>query len=130
MPHKYRTEKALSDLQDELSTCESSIYRIQQISRGDREGFEALKAQIKDFLETAKNKKDNALDMLEVDSKGIQYPADMQQKITYLCRGQEKAFEIILDMIENSSRSISYYEGQKSLIRADIEKLKAMDVRE
>jgi hypothetical protein len=129
MPHKYRTDKALNELKDELATCEASIYRIQQIARGDREGFEALKAQIKDFLETAGSKKDNALDMLEVDSKGIQYPSEMQQKIAWLCRGQEKAFKIILDMVENSNQAISYYEAQKEIIRADIDKIKGMDVR-
>jgi hypothetical protein len=129
LPHKYTYEGVIRRLEEELATCNLSINRIKSISRQDREGFEALREQLRDFMETAKAKKDNSLDLLEFDSKGTPYPPHLQEKISYLCRGQEKMAGTILHIIEKSHEAISFYEQEKQRIEDDMKKYRAYEQR-
>lgn len=126
MPHRYTKEDTIKRLEDDIKTCDSSIRRMQEISTGN---LDSLKSQIKDFLETAKEKKNNALDLMELNSKGDMYPAGIQEKAAHLARGQEKAFEIVLDMLENPSHSIDFYENDRKRLIEDLEKYRSYELR-
>lgn len=127
MPHKYVKADTLTALRQDLKVFESSINRIRAISSGS---LEDLKEQVKDLSKTACEKKDNALDLLEIDGKGNMFPPHMQEKIAWLNRGQEKAFNIVLDMIENPQGSIKFYEELKNQTIKDIETLESYEVRQ
>lgn len=129
MPHKYTREDTVRRLESELATIELSIRRSKSISVGDSDSFQALKDQIRDFMETAREKKNNALDFLERDGANNLFSGEMQQKLAYICRGQEKAFEIMLDLIENPNSSISYYEEQRKMVEEDLKRYKSYEQR-
>ena len=129
MPYKYTTENTIRRLEEELSVINQSIGRAKMISIGDKEGFDVLREQIKDFMITARDKKNNALDFLERDQSKNFFSSDMQQKLAYICRGQEKAFEIILDLMENPQSSISFYEQERTMIEEDLKKYKSYEQR-
>lgn len=127
MPHKFTNIRTVQNIEDEIRSCDSSINRIKAISGGD---LESLKAQIKDFSENASEKKDNALDLLEMDGRGNLFPPHMQEKIAWLNRGQEKAFKIVLSLLEGPQDSISYYESQRKQALMDLEELKSYEIRQ
>lgn len=128
MPHKYTTEDVIRRYEEEIASCNSSINRAHLIGRGDSSSFEALKQQVKDFMETARDKKDEAMDLLVFDDKN-RLPSDSQVHIAQICRGQEKAFSIILDLMENPQASISYYENQKKQVEEELTRIKRIEVR-
>lgn len=129
MPHKYTTEETMKRLNNELISCESSIKRANSIARGDKEGFESLKEQLRDLRDTAKDKKDESIDFNLSDSAGRLFSPDVQKNMVLICRGQEKAFDIILDLIENSLNSISFYENEIQRIKSEIQTFKKYEVR-
>jgi len=129
VPHKYVTDQLIKNLEEEIRTCDSSISRIRNISRGGPDAFKELSGQIKDFLETARNKKDQALDLLMLNGTGNIVDAGIQEKAALLCRGQEKAFEIILDMMENPNRAADYYRKQKEEYEKELAKYRTFEQR-
>ena len=129
MPHKYTKEDTIRRLEEELATIELSIRRSKTISVGDRGSFEALKEQVKDFMETARDKKNNALDFLETGDGKNYLGGEYQQKLAYICRGQEKAFEIILDLMDNPQSSVGYYENHKKIVEEDLKRYRSYEVR-
>lgn len=128
MPHKYTTEDVIRRYEEELASCDASINRSRTISRGDSTSFEALKQQVRDFLDTARDKKNEAMDMLVFDDKN-RLPSDSQVHIAQICRGQEKAFEIILDLMENPQASINYYENQKKRVEEELKRIRQVELR-
>lgn len=138
MSHSYTSADVIRRREEELASYQSSINRSQLIARGDGSSFEALKQQVRDFLETSKDKKNQALDLevfeeiAGIDGKirqRIRLPAESQERIAILNRGQEKSFEIILNLMENPQESISYYEANKKIIEDELKELKKLEVR-
>lgn len=129
MPHKYTTADVLRRYDEELSSINTSIQRARTIGRGDKDSFQALKEQLHDFLETARDKKNEALDMLVFDEKVGRLAADSQAAIAQICRGQEKAFEIALDLMENPNASINYYEIQKKQVEEEMKRMQQVELR-
>lgn len=130
MPHRYVSESTIKRLEDEISNSRVFSNRIRTIAEQGREGYAALAQQIEDFMLTARDKKNNALDSMEKDNTGNYLPPDLQQKIAYLCRGQEKAFEIMLDMLKNPKRSLEYYEEEEKFLQDRIDRLKKHELRD
>lgn len=129
MPHKIISPDVLRRYEEELSSIATSINRARTIGRGDKDSFSALKDQVRDFLETARDKKNEALDFLVFDDKTGRIPADTQAGIAQICRGQEKAFEIVLDLMENPTASISFYENQKTQVEEELKRVKQIELR-
>lgn len=129
MPHKVISPNVLRRYEEELSSINTSISRAKTIGRGDKDSFSALKEQLRDFLETARDKKNEAMDMLVSDDKTGRLPADSQDNISKICRGQEKAFEIILDLMENPTASVSYYENQKKQVEEELKRMQQIELR-
>lgn len=129
MPHKYITPQVLQNIEQEISVCNSSIERIKVISRGGKEALKELASQVKDFLDTAREKKNQALDgMMAMENGNLVDPA-IQDKAAQLCRGQEKAFEIVLDMIENPDRAVQYYVSQKERFEKELARYRTFEQR-
>lgn len=121
MPHKNVPKEIIESLQAEIKTSDISISRIKTISRGGSEAIKELVAQVSDFLMSAKEKKDQCLDMTMGTDRGTLLDAEIQARSALICRGQEKAFEIVLKMIENPEEALVFYMAQKDRAEKDLE---------
>jgi hypothetical protein len=130
VPHRYVTGKEIANLEQEIITCGSSIQRIRTIKSGGSDGMKELAAQIRDLMETAKDKKDMALDLMMGPENGPRLDPRAQEKLALICRGQEKAFQIVLDMLENPDSALHYYENQKLEFEKELAKYRAFERRD
>lgn len=129
MPHKYTREDTIRRSEAEIASYEASIRLARTISLGGNDGFNALKEMVRSFMENARDKKNNALDFLARTEDEKLFPGETQEKIAILCRGQEKAFEIILDLMENPQVSVPYYENEKKDAEERLKRYKSYEQR-
>lgn len=129
MPHKYVAPETIKNLEMEIAFFDASIQRLRNIKSGGNEGMKELVIQIRDLMETARNKKDTALDLMMNNGAGVPADPRIQEKSALICRGQEKAFEIVLEMMENPDEAIRYYQAQKELVGGEITRLKTFEQR-
>lgn len=129
MAHKYVTPELIKNLEQEIAACQISIDRIRVISRGGKEAVAEMAIQIREFAETAKDKKNQALDMGMQDTSGRFLDPVLQERAAIFCRGQEKAFGIVLEMLENPTQALEYYAIQKAQAEKDLAKYKTFEQR-
>lgn len=137
MPHKVVSKNTIQDKEGEIAAYNLSIQSAHTIARGGNDGFEALKVQVKEFLESIRQRKNECLDGLVTytefengkEAKRI-FSVEHQDAFAKINRGQEKAFETVLDLMENPARSIRYYESEKLALQQELEELKKYELRE
>lgn len=127
MPHKYVTPELIKNLELEIGACDVSIKRIRSIKSGGTDGLKELGLQVKDLMETARDKKDQALDLMMNNGAGVPADPKLQEKAALICRGQEKAFQIVLNMLENPDEAVFYYKSQKEQFEKEIAKYRTFE---
>lgn len=109
MPHKYVTADVIERLEREINEAKSSIDRIKLFSRFDKDSWKVFSEQISDFVTAARTRKDMALDGALTNTRGDILPAEIQARAALVCRGQEKAFEIVMEMLTDPNKAVSFY---------------------
>lgn len=120
MSHKYVKASLIKDIEEEIRSCAVSVDRIRSIGRGGEGGMRELVEQIKILRESAMDKKNMAMDLMMTNGAGNVLDVRLQEKSALLCRGQEKAFDIILQLMENPDEAIRFYTDRKSELEADL----------
>lgn len=129
MPHKYVTPELIKNLEAEIATCDKSIERVRRIKQGGTESLKELALQVRDFMETARDKKDQALDLMMNNGAGVPADPKLQEKAALICRGQEKAFQIVLNMLENPDEAVAYYKTEKEQFEKELAKYRTFEQR-
>lgn len=129
MSHKYVTQDQIEALQAEIRGCEESVARIRRIGSLASDTKGELVRQLKSFLKDAQDKKDMSLDLMLQTGSGNILPADIQEKTAILNRGQEKAFQLILDMIESPELAIQHYESEVEFLKGELKRKQMMEQR-
>lgn len=126
LPHKFVTPDVLERLKNEIAQNDLSIARIRAIGSGGSNALSILKEMVKDLMDTAIEKKNNALDASMNDGK---MEAARLDRAAHLCRGQEIAFENIYSLLNNPQEGISFYTSQKTNLEAQLASYKSYDQR-
>lgn len=140
MPHKYTTTDVLARLREEIARCDREINHVRSIARKDREGIEAFLVLVKKFLDSAREKKDVALDGLMEDrparrgADGSEIPgqlfeARIQEMMAHDFRGQEKAFSAVIDLFENTDRAVDIYVAEREHLTKQLEYYQKLEQR-
>lgn len=129
MAHKVTTEEAINNLKGRLSNLQITVSRIKRIGVRDQEGINLFIDQVKEYKEIAANSKDDALDLNRVDSKGFTLPSDIQEAQAKIFRGQEYAFQVVLDLLLKNSEASEHYGPEMSELEARIAELSKLDRR-
>ncbi len=141
MPHKYVSKEVLERLRGDIANKAAEINSIKKITRGDKEGFDALLSRIKLLLESSKAKKDTAMDGLMEDGRprstvdGGWMPAPLiesrvQERMALIFRGEEKAFEAVLEMLTDSDNAVKYLNEEKTHLEGELARFEKMEVRD
>lgn len=141
MPHKYTTEQTITTIKEQIGKLDREIASIRSISKRDKEGMDVFIDRLKKLLESAAKKKDMALDGTMEDgnprylSDGSRIPAQLlesklQEKMALIFRGQETAFQAIVDMFENSAAAVDIFVMEREEKKRELDYYSKMEVRE
>lgn len=141
MPHKYIEKAALDRMRSDISALDGQINSLRKISRKDKEGVDILEDRLKALIESAGKKKNTALDGLMEDGRprstpdGNWIPAQLiesrvQERMALIFRGQEQAFEAILEMLNNPDASVAILVEERGQIKKQLQYYEKMEQRE
>jgi len=140
VPHKYVKEETINRINEKMAVLSSEINRIRSISRKDKDGVEVLLERLKKLVEISRKNKDTALDGLMEDGKprlmadgsriaAPLYESRIQERMSLIFRGEEKAFEEVISMLENPEEAVSHLVAERDELSQHLEYLKKMELR-
>lgn len=120
MPHKIVDKKAVDDLDKYVDYCENSIERIKTISRSkNEEGVKFALDIIRDLKINAEVRKD----------RHLQKANSVHLIKAHGCEREAAAYKNILDMFENPSVQVAYYQSEIKRVKDQLNEWKNAEKR-
>lgn len=140
MPHRYVTKEVLDRLREEIAKQDVQISKIRSIARKDRDGIEVFLDRVRQLFQSARQKRDSATDMLMEDGRPRQGPngeyiapplldATIQEKMALIFRGEEKAFEAVLQMFDNPDQAVDIFVEEKNALQLKLKEYEKLEIR-